>query len=76
MKLLKSGGAVVTVSMNPSGTVMFKGIVNSKNESFHYRADFMRCCHESKCLLLVGIPVMCYSGLHIGLGICLCSHNY
>lgn len=75
MKLLKSGGSVVTVFMN-ADTGMFKGIVNFKNESFHFRAGFVKCCHESKCLLLVGFPVRNYSGLHIGLGIYLSSHNY
>lgn len=56
--------SVTTVFMN-ADTRMFKGIVSSKKESFHYRADFVRCCHESRCLLLVGIPVMSYSGLHM-----------
>lgn len=64
MKLLKSARSVVTVFMN-ADTGMFKVIACTRNESFHYRADFVRCCHESKCLLLVGIPVMSYSGLHM-----------
>lgn len=40
MKLLKSAPSVVTVFMK-GNTGMFKGIVSSKNGSFHYRGDFL-----------------------------------
>lgn len=40
--------SVATAFMN-ADTCIFKGIASPRKESFHYRADLGRCCHESRC---------------------------